>query len=81
MSPREPRPFVVFGFRTTHEALEAEHVLKSAGMGVVPVPTPAVLGELCGIALRLEPEQADPARAVLAAAGITPEAAGEVLDV
>lgn len=81
MSPRPRRPFVVFGFRTTHEALDAEAVLRRAALDVVPVPTPAVLGELCGIAMRVPPEQADPAEEALRAAGLVPESAARIEDV
>ncbi len=81
MSPRERKPFVVFGFRTTHEALDAEAALKRAALDVVPVPTPAVLGELCGIAMRVPPEQASRAQEVLLEAGITPQSSARIDDV
>lgn len=81
MSPRERRPFVVFGFGTTHEALDAEAVLKRAGFDVVAVPTPAVIGELCGISMRVAPEHAGPAQEALLLAGITPQAVARVEDV
>ena len=81
MSAREYRPFVVFGFRTTHEALAAEVALRDAGIEVVPIPTPPVLGELCGIALRVRPEHADAALAALEQGAIVPDARGEIEDI
>jgi len=62
--------FVVFGFDSTHRALEAERLLLAAGVDVVPVPTPPAIGVGCGIAMRIPPEEEDAARATLAAAGI-----------
>ncbi len=57
--PRTPREFVVYGFATTHRALDAEALLRDMGVQVVPVPTPKSLGALCGIALRVDPEEAE----------------------
>lgn len=78
---RAVRSFVVLGFASTHSALDAEALLIDLGIDVVPIPTPKSLGSLCGIALRLAPE--DRARAVgyLAGAGIDIEAIEEVEDV
>lgn len=59
MTSRQLRPFVVFGFSTTHDALDAESLLEDMGIDVVPIPAPAELGKLCGIGLRVEPDQAD----------------------
>ena len=67
---RELRPFLVFAFDSTHVALDAEDALKRAGLSVVPIPTPAVLGELCGLAMRVPPDQGRKARSALADAGI-----------
>jgi len=50
---RARRPFVVLGFGSTHDALAAEDLLRDARIEVVPVPAPATLGALCGIALRV----------------------------
>ena len=69
---RPLRSFVVFAFESTHAALEAEDVLKAEGLAVVPIPTPAALGSLCGLAMRVPPEQADRARAALVDRGVLP---------
>jgi len=67
---REPRPFVVFGFESTHLALDGEALLDDLGIDVVPIPTPASIGALCGIALRVPPQDADRAETYLERAGI-----------
>ena len=77
---RELRTFVVYGFSTVHDALGAESVLKGAGVSVTPVPSPKELGELCGIAMRIAPEDAAHARLVLESAGIAPREAAEIRD-
>lgn len=74
------RPFVVYGFASVHDALAAESVLAGAGVAVTPVPSPRELGELCGVALRVEPGDAVHAERVLASAGASPAARAEVLD-
>ena len=56
MTPRESREYVVYGFETTHAALDAENLLKQGGVSVVPIPAPRVLGASCGIAMRVTPE-------------------------
>ena len=81
MSAREPRPFVVYGFESTHAALSAESLLKDMGVAVVPVPAPKSIGRLCGIALRVEPAESDRAEELLANAGMEPNARVEVEDV
>lgn len=78
---RVPQRYVVFGFSTTHDALDAEAALGSAGVRAVPVPAPAALSAKCGIALRLPPDEERRARSVLAAAGIAPSARIEIDDV
>lgn len=72
--PRSPAEFVVFAFETTHQALDAEAALKAARLGVVPIPTPAEMGGLCGLAMRLPLDEGDQARSVLAEAGVPPRA-------
>jgi ribosomal protein L7Ae-like RNA K-turn-binding protein len=62
------RPFAVFGFESVHDTLEAEDVLRAAGIPAITIPSPKELGELCGIALRVEPEFTDGVEAALAAA-------------
>lgn len=66
MTPRELMPFVVYSFATTHDALSAEALLQDMGVDVVPVPTPPSLGGLCGISMRVPPEQAQHAERLLA---------------
>ena len=78
---REPRPFVVLGFGSTHAALDAESLLLDLGVEVVPVPAPSVLGGLCGIALRLEPGDEERALEYLERSAIQVSARAEILDV
>ena len=77
---RPPRPFIVFGFASTHEALDAEALLDDMGIDVVPIPAPKSIGALCGIALRLPPDQAERARRYMDAVGIVPYAVIEIED-
>lgn len=76
----EARPFVVYGFASVHDALAAESVLLGAAIAVTPVPSPPELGELCGVALRVEPADAAHAERLLAGAGAAPVARADVLD-
>jgi hypothetical protein len=78
---RTPRQFAVFGFASTHEALDAESLLLDLGIDVVPIPAPKTLGTLCGIALRLEIADRERALSYIEGAGIDVEASGEVADV
>lgn len=78
---REERPFIVLGFGSTHDALAAESLLKDVGVSVTPVPAPAEIGAKCGIALRLEPEDAERARTLLERADIPVTAQVTVRDV
>lgn len=80
MTAGETRPFIVYGFESTHAALAAEGLLKDLGIDVVPVPAPKSIGRLCGIALRVEPAQAARAEELLANAGMEPNARVEVED-
>jgi hypothetical protein len=75
------RPFVVYGYASVHDALCAESVLKGAGLAVTPVPSPKELGELCGIALRVDPSDADHAERLLRSAGMEPKVRAEIEDV
>lgn len=77
---RERRRFVVFGFASTHEALDAESILESGGLSVVPIPAPASLTALCGIALRTEPAEAQVAERLLRESGIEPAVRQEIDD-
>jgi len=72
--PTEIRTFVVLGFRTTHEALEAESALLASGIDAVPIPSPKGFGALCGIAMRVPPDQEPAALESLLGAGIEPKA-------
>jgi hypothetical protein len=74
------RPFVVFGFASVHDTLAAEQALKAAAIPAITIPSPRELGELCGIALRVEPAQAAVAEAALAHAGTPARARADVLD-
>lgn len=72
--------FAVLGFASTHDALSAEGALKAAGLSVVPIPAPAGIGDLCGLAMRLPPTQVERALEVLSAGSITPVARTEIED-
>ena len=80
MSP-EARVFVAYGFASVHDALAAEAALKAGDVAVTAIPSPRALGELCGIALRVAPQDAEPAAAVLARAGLPPRASAEIDDI
>ena len=71
----------MFGFGTTHDALDAEALLLDLGIDVVPVPAPKVIGAKCGIALRLEVTDEERALEYLAGADIAVTALGKVKDV
>ena len=74
------RPFVVFGFASVHDTLAAEDVLRAVGVPALTIPSPRELGELCGIALRVEPSAAEAAEAALAGAHTPARARAEILD-
>lgn len=78
---RPVRDFVVYGFESTHRALDAEALLGDMGVHVVPVPTPKTLGALCGIALRVELAEAARAEKLLERAGLAWSARAEHRDV
>jgi len=67
---RVPRPFVVFGFASTHDALAAEQLLLEAGIDAVPIPASKELGALCGIALRVPADEEEAARSCLFTGGV-----------
>ncbi len=75
------RPFVVFAFGSTHESLAAEDVLLDAGFTVRVMPLPRSRGSLCGIALRLPPDQRHEALSELAKHGLVVAAQDEIEDV
>ncbi len=76
----ERAPFAVFGFAGTHDALQAEDVLLAGGVEVVLIPTPRVLGSLCGFAVRVPAAEREGALEALSAAGITPDGEAEIRD-
>jgi hypothetical protein len=78
---RVARTFSVLGFGSTHDALDAEQLLLGLGFDVVPIPTPKTLGSLCGISLRLEPQDEGRALERLERAGIAIQAHGVIQDV
>lgn len=71
---------MVFGFASTHEALDAEALLDDMGIEVVPIPAPKSIGTLCGIALRVPPSDFERAQSYLDAVGIIPHATLEIED-
>jgi len=81
MTTREKRPFAAILFGTTHDSLEAEDALKAANLDVVPIPTPPSPESLCGIAMRVLPEELDRARSVLDESGIIVRSVVEIEDV
>jgi len=78
---QSPRTFGVLGFVSTHDALDAEALLEDMGVDVVPIPAPATVGALCGIALRIPPEQVERALEYLERAGIRVAAMTTIEDV
>jgi len=81
MPGRQPRPFVALGFASTHLALDAEALLLDLGVEVVPIPAPASLGRMCGIALRLDPADEEMALHYLDRSGIEVAAKTDITDV
>jgi len=78
---REPRPFAVLGYESTHDALDAEKLLLDLGIEVVPIPAPKRIAAHCGIALRTELEDENRAVGYLETAGIEVVARGQIEDV
>lgn len=81
MSEIVRRTFEVLGFASTHEALDAEALLGDMGLDVVPMPAPTELTATCGIALRVESDEAERAVVYLDRAGIAVSARGQIEDV
>jgi hypothetical protein len=77
----EPRRFVVLGFASTHDVLEAEALLGDLGVETTPIPTPKLIRAGCGIVLRVLPEDESAARKYLDRAGISVAVSGEIEDV
>ncbi|MBS3957089.1 MAG: DUF3343 domain-containing protein [Clostridiales bacterium] len=80
MAARCQHHFVIFGFTTTHAALDAERVLLDLGVPLIPVPAPKGFGALCGIGLRLDVADAVRAAEYLDRAGIEVARSVEVAD-
>ena len=74
------RTFVAFGFGSVHDTLHAEAALSAAGVRAVTIPSPRELGELCGIALRVVPEDAPAAEMALTGAGANVLTRAEITD-
>jgi len=77
----EPTRFVAYGFASVHDALAAEAALKAGDVPVTAIPSPRDLGELCGIAMRVAPQDTKAAEAVLGRAGLPPRASVEIDDI
>jgi hypothetical protein len=80
MNPRERHRFVVFGFASTHDAMAAEWLLKQAVIPVTPMPSPPAFGSLCGLAMRVLPEDEDRATNVLSEGKVLPVDRAEIED-
>lgn len=65
-----PRVYMVF--RSTHETLKAESVLKAAGLACKVVMKPSGIRLDCGLAVRTDPLSRPAVLAALAAAGLDP---------
>lgn len=70
MSDRTKQTYVVFGFASTHDALDAERLLDDMGVDAVPIPAPKTIGATCGIALRVPVDEAERADTYLSRAEI-----------
>ena len=80
MNPRERRRFVVFGFASTHDAMAAESLLKQAAIPVTPIPSPPAFGSLCGLAIRVLPEDENRATNVLSEGRVAPVERADIED-
>ena len=80
MSAAGERLFIVYGFASTHDALDAEALLDDMGIDVVPIPAPASVSATCGIALRVEVADAERAERYLSNAEITVVVRAEITD-
>ncbi len=80
MSAAGERPFIVYGFASTHDALDAEALLDDMGIDVVPIPAPASVSATCGIALRVEVADAERAERYLSNAQIAVAVRAEITD-
>lgn len=62
-------------FRGTHQVMSAEKRLKGGGVPMRLIPVPRRLTSDCGLAIRINPEERERAREVLAAAKLLPVSA------
>ena len=74
------RTFVVLAFSSTRDALKAERILEDESLDVKVVPLPRHRGELCGIALRVSPDDESQASAALDRLGVEVTARDEIRD-
>lgn len=74
------RRFAVLGFASTHDAIQAERLIRSGTADAVLIPAPGALGSLCGLALRVPVAEQETVAALLAERGITPTGAIEIDD-
>lgn len=74
------RPFVVLAFGSTRESIAAEEALLSAAVPYRAMPLPPQRDGLCGIALRLEPDDETRGVEAIAAQGIRVLARDEIDD-
>lgn len=81
MTSRPLKHYAVFGFGSTHDALDGEQLLDDMGVEVVPIPAPKSIGALCGIALRIPADEAERAAEYLLRAELTVTARAEIDDV
>ena len=65
----------VLTFPNTHNAMSAEQALMGNAVNVRVMSRPSALGEGCGICLRVNEDEQEKARSLLAASGIGIEAA------
>jgi hypothetical protein len=72
--------FTVFGFASVHDTIAAEDALVRACVTAVTIPAPKELGELCGIAIRVRPQDADAANRALERAGTPALRSAEIED-
>jgi hypothetical protein len=62
---REGAEEFVFIFHSAHDAIMGERALLTSGIAVRVMPVPNCLGPACGIALRVNPEDAENAETLL----------------
>lgn len=74
MGDSSPREMILI-FRGTHQVMSAEKHLKGGGVPMRLIPVPRRLTSDCGLAIRINPEERERAREVLAAAKLFPVSA------